>query len=152
MARLRAAALLAAWGQLAASPDRFEELACALRRVDARELSERDFRERYQGKEPLLLTHVADSWAATQSWATPELIAAARGDAQIEIIDPRLLRFKGSYAPAVRTVALRAYLEALLEEPDPIFRNRWCVPAPWPLLPLLLHASGCLGPPAACAG
>ena len=132
-----------ACGQLAASPGRFEELAqqeleqglppptCALRRVDARELSERDFRERYQGTEPLLLTHVADSWAATQSWATPELIAAAaRGDEQIEIIDPGLLRFKGSYAPAVRTVALRAYLEALLEEPDPIFRNRWCVPAP----------------------
>ena len=43
--------------------------ACGLARLDARQLSVATFRAEYQGREPVLLTNVSGSWAATASWA-----------------------------------------------------------------------------------
>ena len=99
--------------------------ACALARVDARTLSEEDFRALYRDRTPLLLTHATEGWPAAESWATAERIALAHGDEVLEIQDPSLLGNKGSFAPVVRRVPLRSYLGRLSEEPSPLFHNRW---------------------------
>ena len=99
--------------------------ACALARVDARTLSEEDFRALYRDRTPLLLTHATQGWPAAESWATAERIARAHGDEVLEIQDPALLGNKGSFAPVLRTVPLRSYLGRLGQEPSPLFHNRW---------------------------
>jgi ribosomal protein L16 Arg81 hydroxylase len=98
---------------------------CDLRRVDARTLTQDEFRADYQGREPLLLTHAASSWAAVASWATPSLITAAHGDVELQLQDPQLLTKKGTFAPMVSVLPLADYLENLSAERQPFFRNRW---------------------------
>ena len=59
--------------------------ACALARVDARTLSEEDFRALYRDRTPLLLTHATEGWPAVESWASAEQIAALHGEEELEI-------------------------------------------------------------------
>ena len=106
---------------------------CQLRRVDARVLSQEQFRVTIQGQEPVLLTHATEGWGATTTWSTAEQISAAHGDTTVSLQDPGLLRLKGSFAPIVATRPLRDHLSNLATETEPIFRNRWL-----PLADLLL--------------
>ncbi len=99
---------------------------CDLRSVDAREITQSQFREQYQGREPLLLSHAATSWAATTTWATASQIAAAHGDVHVHLQDPVLLAKKGTFAPPLSTLSLADYLNSDFGTGQhPFFQNRW---------------------------
>eukprot|EP01043_Picozoa_sp_COSAG02_P049933 COSAG02_NODE_5070_length_4671_cov_2.343613_4_plen_282_part_01 len=99
---------------------------CNLRSVDARTITQSQFREQYQGREPVLLTHVATGWVATTTWATTSLIAAAHGNVQVHLQNPVLLAEKGTFAPVVSTLPLSDYLDPkFATEQQPFFQNRW---------------------------
>ena len=110
--------------------------ACDLQRVDARTLTPRRFRDEYQGRAPVVLTHATEGWAARTSWASAEAIAAAHGAQPVSLQDPAWLTAKGTFAPFAESLPLRDHLSNLSSQTEPIFRNR-----PTGLTDLLLAAA-----------
>ena len=98
--------------------------ACDLQRVDARTLTPRRFRDEYQGRAPVVLTHATEGWAARDSWASAEAIAAAHGAQPVSLQDPAWLTAKGTFAPFAESLPLRDHLSNLSSQTEPIFRNR----------------------------
>ena len=84
--------------------------ACGLRRVDVRTLSMPQFRTEFQGRMPVLLTHVTGSWAATTSWASVDAVVRAHGAVQVPLQDPVLLGSRGTFAPVLGNISLKQYL------------------------------------------